>query len=336
MRRLAVLVMLALSAVSATVRAQPASPAPSPETAASRPWAANVSEEDQTIALGFYGEGNTEFLYSRFAQALERYRKAVARWDHPAIRFNMAVALINLGQLVEARDSLERALAYGAAPLGDDVHVQALTYRKLLDGQLARLALRCAEPGAAVTLDGKLVLTGPGEASAYLLPGDHQLVATKPGFLTTSRTLTLTGGAAADAVIELVRFEPAPTLERRMPRWKPYSVVAGGAVVAGLGGLLYAWAAHDYGTYDDRVRSACPRGCNTAQVAALPDLRAIEDSADRKQTVAAVLLVGGVATLAVGAVTVYRNQPRAVRLRSTVIAVGPSAGGARLSVRGSF
>ncbi len=117
-----------------------------------------------------------------------------------------------------------------------------------------------------------------------------------------------------------------------MPRWKPYAVVAGGAVVAGLGGALYAWAAHDYDSYDDLVRQACPRGCNAAQLAALPDLRAVEDSADRKQTVATVLLVTGGTTVAVGAVLVYLNLPRAVR-RRPLAAVTPTDGGAMLTLR---
>src|SRR5688572_27157182 len=146
------------------------------QDAMSRPWASGVSQARQVRALQLHAEGNAEFLDSRFAKALAKYREAIKHWDHPAIRFNMAVSLINLDRLVEARDDLEQALAYDAAPLGDGVYRQALTYRKLLDAQLVKLTVICKEQSAEVTIDGKYLFTEPGAAVRYLLPGDHQIV----------------------------------------------------------------------------------------------------------------------------------------------------------------
>lgn len=94
--------------------AQP-SPEPAPPAAgeAARPWASGVTEAEQAIALDLYVAGNREFTESRYAQALAKYKEALQHWDHPAIRYNMAVCLINLDQPVEARDNLERSFAYG-------------------------------------------------------------------------------------------------------------------------------------------------------------------------------------------------------------------------------
>src|SRR6476620_10100923 len=113
--------------------------------AASRPWAEGVPQEQQDQALGLFKEGNQLFEASQHAAALARYREALKIWEHPAIRYNAAVVLINLDQPLAAFDDLERALRYGVAPLGADTYQQALTYRKLLLGQLAELEVSCNE-----------------------------------------------------------------------------------------------------------------------------------------------------------------------------------------------
>src|SRR5439155_9990662 len=130
---------------------------------------------------------------------------AVKHWDHPAIRFNMAVALVNLDQPLEAYEDLEAAMKFGAAPLGNDAYAQGLTYKKLLDGQLTHLRVTCALDGAEVTLDGQPLLHGRGEATRLLLPGSHQVVAAKPGFLTETSALVLVPGKE---VVHAVALSP--------------------------------------------------------------------------------------------------------------------------------
>jgi hypothetical protein len=93
---------LALSSTRAQAQALPSIPLKDRQ---SRPWAASVSARDQAIARELYGAGNQEFVESRYAPALKKYREAITHWDHPAIRFNMAVALINLERPVEASDN---------------------------------------------------------------------------------------------------------------------------------------------------------------------------------------------------------------------------------------
>lgn len=175
--------------------------APAPSAGNARSWAEGVSESEQAVAFEFYSAGNREFVEMRYSQALAKYREAIRHWDHPAIRFNMAICLINLDQIVEARDNLERSLAHGVAALGADAHAQALTQRMLLDGKLARLTLDCPEPDEEVMIDGKLVFKGPGTVEQFLLPGEHQVVATKPGFLPASRKIVL--AARGSAVLEI-------------------------------------------------------------------------------------------------------------------------------------
>src|ERR1043165_10264928 len=78
------------------------------------PWAAGVSDAHKLEAKRLLDEGNARFVEHDYVAALDRYTKAIAEWDHPAIRFNVVRCLIQLDRPLEAYDQLQRALAYGA------------------------------------------------------------------------------------------------------------------------------------------------------------------------------------------------------------------------------
>jgi hypothetical protein len=221
-------------------QAAPASPPqecpPAPTSDDSRPWASGVSESEQAIALDLYNAGNDELVESRFAQALAKYREAIRHWDHPAIRYNMAVCLMQLGQLVEARDSFERSVAYGRRPLEADKCEQAVQHRKDLEAQLAVVEISAWDRGTDVMLDGTPLLKAPATSRRFVLPGPHQVVATRPGFLTLSRTINLGAGKLARHVIvptlELVAHEIRPALEIEAATTTPGAPAAGAAGAA--------------------------------------------------------------------------------------------------------
>lgn len=147
--------------------AQPTAPA---GDADARPWAAGVPAAEQAIALALYDAGNRAFTESHPVQAIAKYNEALLHWDHPAIRYNLAVCLIDLDQPAVAREDLERSLAFGEPALGPEAYRQAMIYRKLLDAQLSRVTIAAREPGVVVLLDGKWLFTGPGEASPSCAP----------------------------------------------------------------------------------------------------------------------------------------------------------------------
>jgi len=120
----------------------------------------------------------------------------------------MAVCQINLDDPIQARDNLERSLAHGAAALGAEPYAQALTYRKLLDQKLVRLTLDCPEPDEEVMLDGRLVFKGPGKVDQFVPPGEHVIVATKPGFLAASKKIIVVAGTP-------VSYEIRPMVDPR-------------------------------------------------------------------------------------------------------------------------
>ncbi len=311
---------------------------PALPSAPERPWAAGVSEAEQAIARELYSDGNREFIESRFAQALAQYKEAIRHWDHPAIRYNMAICLINLEQPLEARENLERGLAYGAAPLDTDKYAQGLTYRKLLDAQLARVKITCPEQGAEVMLDGKRLFTAPGAADAFVLPGEHQIVVTRSGFLTVSKTLVaVTGKRTSYDFLALERRTTTRTVRRWTP-WKPWAVLVGGVALSGLGALSYVVAERNYATYDRGIAANCPgtKGCDAAMYAALSHLRDLQDRAGREQVIAFSLFAVGGAAAAVGLVGLVVNQPRVQLEPSRSLVVTPISGGAVAAMRWAF
>lgn len=271
-----------------------------------RPWATGVPESEQAIALDLFAAGNREFTESRFPQALARYKEAIQHWDHPAIRYNMAVCLIMVDQPVEARDNLERSLAYGAAALGPNAYGQALTYRKLLDAQLGHLKIECQEPGAQVTLDGKLLFTGPGMAEQSVLAGEHQVVATKAGFLTVSKTFVVIAGK-----LSAYNIKPSTPPAPRWWYWKP--LLATGVVVAGAGVAFHAASSRNFSDFDDRFRRlpCAPTGCLDLDIE--PGLGNQLTRARREQQIAVGSYIVAGPLIASAIVLLYLNQRQVER-----------------------
>lgn len=289
-----------------------------------KPWAQGISAENQSKALELYRQGNEFFEQARYLEALEKYQVALASWDHPSIRYNAAVCLINLGRADEAYENLMASLRFGGDPLSPELQRQAATYKALLEGQLGELEVRCKEPDAKVLLDGKDLLACPGNQSRRIRPGRHQVVAEKPGYETDSRAIELPAGKKTTLVLELHLLGAKGHLERRWPRWVPYTVLAAGGAF-GLASIPLAFHARsDYRAWDDQLVMDCPQGCDPAALSA--EQRAKLDDLDstrkRSATIAYSAMVVGGAAIAVGFTLVLLNQPHLVG----GAAVAPSVG----------
>lgn len=135
---------------------------------------------------------------------------------------------------------------------------------------------------------------------------------------------------------KMVETNEQLVISYRWPRWIPWSVFGGGLGIAGIG-LLVEWVAiNDANNYDQAVASMCAvNGCNltnpqTPEERALNDLR---ERAETRNTVAAVVLVAGAATIVTGVVLLVLNKPIA---RKVTVDVVPAPGGASASVGWRF
>jgi hypothetical protein len=329
MRALAVTLLL----VSSLAQAKP-KPAPPPpaQPSAPRPWAEGVSQEQQNQALRIFKEGNTLFAESQHAAALAKYRDALKVWDHPAIRYNAAVALINLDQPLAADAELDSAMRFGEAALGGDTWKQALLYKKLLGGQLADLGVACSEPGAEVMLDGQLLFVAPGEKTTRLLPGPHSLVARKAGYLNETRALMLPPGRRSDEKITLVSLASLPT--RTVRRWKPYKpwvLFGAGVVVALVGVPLVVDAKHNFDSFDAEVARSCPNGCAPGMLP--PTTIDAHNRGSAENTAAIGMFAAGGAIAVAGSVLLILNTPHAERRVAWAPSLAPGYAGMVASLR---
>jgi hypothetical protein len=301
-----------------------------PET----PWSRGVPEAKQQRALQLFREGNVFFEQAKYTEAVARYELALAQWDHPNIRFNMAICLINMRQPLVAWTHLQQALRFGEAPLGKPHHAEALTYVAVLESSLAQVTVKSSQDGLTVMIDGVKALDGPGENAMKLLAGKHQLVATKPGFTTESRALDLEAGKPIVAEVMLLPVAVAVervNYERRWPWWVPWSVAGAGAVLGIVGGGIYVAANKQMESYDNALKAMCPEGCADADIPG--DLTAKMNNARRNSGVAIGMWVGGGAMVIAGGVMAVLNRPtRDAHAVTPMVSVSPDHVGVGLSV----
>jgi hypothetical protein len=309
-------VILATPIVRAQPAEPPAQPAPSPAPARPakpkppKPWEKGVTAAQRATANRCYKQGNQLFGKGQYAKALGHYRRAARSWQHPSIQFNMAVCYIELDRPLDALATLRKALRFGQGPLTDELYVQAKRYLKLLKGRLAFVKVSCKEPDAQVTLDGKVLFTGPGTAERVVVPGLHQVVASKQGFVTLSKTLSLFSGKKTEVELKLVRLETVVEHKRRWRRWMPWTVFGAGAAIALTGLPLILKARSDYNKYDRIIADECDRGCATGDIPS--DAKRAKKSGDAAYYSSITMFALGAATLAGGIVLIVLNQPRKV------------------------
>jgi hypothetical protein len=342
----------ALALLCPTARAGADEPAPSAKPAAQtdlggaasdRPWARAVSPAEQKAAGELFREGNGLLKESLFVAAAEKYREALRHWDHPGIHYNLALALLNLDQPVEVFGQLEEAMKFGAAPLDTDKFEHAGRYKALIEKQLARVEITCSQPGAVVTLDGRTLYTAtlytaPGRSEALVRVGQHTLVATRTGFVTTQKTPTLLAGKKTTIELKLYTAEDLTQYKRRWHNALPWSVVGAGVLVAAIGGILHWQASESFKSYDRGV-SSC--GSGNPSGGCTPDgaLAAKKILGENLQATAISFYTIGGAAVVAGAVLVYVNRARPFHInperdRLTLLPVaGPSGGGLLAQVR---
>jgi len=316
---------LCLALTASSVLAQPAPPSPeAPKgedtlgSSGERPWAVGVSPEKQSAALAKFREANAQLNDGLFAAAVALYREALVYWDHPAINYNLALALLNLDQPLEVYGNLQRAIQFGPAPLEKEKFDHAQKYLRLVSQQIATVEVTCAKPGAKVSLDGQELFTVPatgvGKYTGRVKIGKHTFVAEKPGYDPQVITPVLGSGETFTTEIELYTQEELTRYRRRLDKtWVPWAVVGGGVVAGLAGGLLTLSAQSSFDDFDAEVaRCNDTRGGPGCQVP--PNLTGMRDSGESKRTFGYVAYGVAGAAVVTGAVLLVLNRPRSYRI----------------------
>jgi len=282
--------------------------AAAPALAAPPPWADGVPEATQDKANAIYEEGNTLFAQQAHAPALEKYRAAIALWDHPRIRFNLAVTLIRLDRPLEAADELEKALRFGAEPFDKNLYQQALDYQALLKGRVGYVEATCSKAGAKATLDGKPWFDCPGTQKMRVMAGEHIVEGKLEGWVpAASGRVLVNGGSSAKVDIQMKSIESAVIIRYRYPRWAPFTMTGTGLAVGISGLLVYLSGRSQMNTFEGEFASECPMGCQ-ADLSDNTLLRDLRDGAELRGKIGIGLMIGGGAITVAGAVMVIMNR----------------------------
>jgi hypothetical protein len=119
------------------------------------PWYRQAPEAARQQALALFAQAVDKHQQLLRGDAKGLYEQALALWDNPDIRWNLALVLDDLGEYLRAHEQLERALRWEAA-LGAERLGEVRDRMQVLETQrLARLEASSAEPGAEITLDGQ-------------------------------------------------------------------------------------------------------------------------------------------------------------------------------------
>ena len=282
-----------------------------------KPWEKGVSAAVRKRVESRFKRGNEFFVERQCKEAATEYRAALAEWDHPRIRYNLAVCLLEIGaDAIETYEHLVSALRFGEAPLGADLHREAKRYLALVKKQISWVEARCDIDGARVSLDGKQLFVGPGSREIRTLPGKHQLVAEAAGYET--RTLTFSTGPAEKRSVDIELFRPGKA-RRRYPKWVPWSVtLAGAAAVAG--GVVFGLSARDASQdYEQAAVVECPLGCPLDDLS--QGTRDLRDKARSRETLAFIGYGIGGAAIAAGIVLFLFGEEAPVKATPGGVAI---------------
>lgn len=292
--------------------AQPATSDPSP----TNPWEANATAAQKGRAKQLVAVGNQHLSDGLMEKAAASYRDALKEWDHPAIWYNLALALVTLDHPVEMYEALLKARRWQehpSPPLQPTEYAKIKDYLTLVEKLIATVEISCQKEGARVSVDGKQVFIvekgKPNKWVGKVRVGKHTFVAEKPGFATPVDAPFIGPGETFRIELQLFTAEELTRYRRRWSRtWMPYAVIGGGVLAGLVGGGLQLAARSDFDDYDGAVARCIDADRCGGQEARLQEMR---DRGETKRTLGIVgYSVAGAAVLA-GATLLYLNRRQA-------------------------
>jgi hypothetical protein len=226
----------------------------------------------------------------------------------------------------------------------------AQTQARALEPRLPKLAITApAKPptGFSVQRDGAPVNTAELGLALYVDPGEHEVSASAPGFVSFSQKITAVEAKTETLAIPDLAAEPTMTEEKvateteevipdevvpPSPTRKYLGLGLGGAGVVAVGvGLAFGAKAM---SANNKAKDLCgdELACSSAN---FDEGQRLIDDGRSKATVSTVLVIAGGAAIAAGAV-VFLTAPRASDQRTARLVPLLDRGGAGVGLAGSF
>ncbi|MCA9610840.1 MAG: tetratricopeptide repeat protein [Myxococcales bacterium] len=172
----------------------------------------------RATARGLFEEGVTLVDAEQWADAADRFERALALYDSAMIRFNLARVQAELGRVVEASEHLRDVTR--RADTSDDVRAAASDLLALVEPRIARLTIRVDGDADAVERDGAEVPEAALGVGMPTDPGEHVIAALRGGEEVGRETITLLDGEAREVVVRAVP-EELPVVVPEVPEVLP-------------------------------------------------------------------------------------------------------------------
>jgi tetratricopeptide (TPR) repeat protein len=317
----------AVAAAWLVALAPPVAYADGPRTGG-EPWYQQSTADARQQAQALFAQAVDKHQQLLRGDAMGLYEQALALWDNPDIRWNLALVLEDLGQYLRAYQQLDSALRWDAALGTERLHEVQDRLRALETQRLARLEADSKEPGAEIKLDGQPWFRGAGTQSTLVSPGEHYLSASKPGYFPVTRSVSVMAGQKARAAFSMDADRLIET--RRWSSRTPWVMVAAGVALAAVGvGLERQAFAHQ-----NAAAHALTDGCGVLTCKPTPSPDIYKHVVTENRLAIGAVTVGSTA-VAVGLALAWLNQPRAHRTEArppSPIELGPIVSPDRVGV----
>jgi hypothetical protein len=319
---------IAIALLSAYMLAAPASlaePLKKPETEA--------GAQDRARAQRLLKEGNQFVGDGEYMAALERFRSAYELYPSPKILINLGTTLRQLGRNVEAAETYEAYVRHPEADPERRASIERII--RDVDVGLGHLRVEVKPEGATVRLDGKPLPEERLGVAFRIEPGEHTIVAEKPGMPAVIEAVRIERGQEKLVRLLVTPTKPVkPVVVQSAPSPSPspaqrnVGLVVGAVGIAGLGaGVAFGLLAR---STNEEATSHCLGGGSRCDATGMElGSRALTWSylSTASLAVGGAALVAGIVTVAT-APSAKRSAPR--------VGLSPLPGGAFLSIGGGL
>jgi hypothetical protein len=197
--------------------------------ALARPGAAAPPLEE---ARTRFAAGVQLFHEGSFDAALAEFRKAYQLAPSYRVLYNIAQVQFELHDYVEALKSFRQYLAEGGPEVPAERRAQVEGEVQKLERRVATLEIAAEVEGAEILIDDVPVGTTPLRSPIIVNAGSRRITATKPGRVTTARSLTVAGGDRVKVELKLPEAVSVRLVAQPVPVTQPVPAAPSAPVAA--------------------------------------------------------------------------------------------------------
>jgi hypothetical protein len=237
----AIVAVLMMLASNASAQGEPPVTPAAPAPAANDPTAAPAPLEEARVryqrAIELFDQGD-------YKLALVEFERVATLAPSPKLLYNIGLVHFQLGNYAKARVAFERYLVE-VPEIPPERRAQVEKDVASLRVRTAYVTITTSVPGAEISFDDNVLGTSPLAPRQLVNAGMHRVTATKTGFASAAKSITLAGSDASTIDLVLVPLDgrppPPPEKPTNVPAlvgWITTGTLAVGAITTGVASLV--------------------------------------------------------------------------------------------------